>query len=185
MGPRKLASFLLFLSACTGLEAQQRSVTMTGHVHPAARAANDFGAVEPSFPLNGVTILLKRTAAQQSDLDQLLSQQRDPTWPNFRQWLTPEEYGARLGATSSQMDQITAWLAAQGFTGIQVARSRTFVTFNGTAAQASTAMRTQIHRYVVNGETHYANATDPSLPASIASISPASWGLTTSVCSLA
>ncbi len=150
---------------------------MTGHVHPAARAANDLGAVEPSFPLNGVTILLKRTAAQQSDLDQLLSQQRDPTSPNFRQWLTPEEYGARFGATSSQIDQITAWLAAQGFTGIQVARSRTFVTFNGTAAQASTAMHTQIHRYLVNGRTHFANATAPSLPASIASITSGFVGL--------
>jgi uncharacterized protein (TIGR03437 family) len=152
-------------------------VVMAGHVHPAARAANDVGAVAPSFPLTGVTLLLKRSAAQQNDLDQLLSQQRDPTSPNFHRWLTPEQYGARFGASTAQISQITSWLQSQGFTGIQVARSRTFVTFSGTAAQANTAMHTAIHRYLVNGQTHFANSAAPTLPASIAAMTAGFIGL--------
>ena len=34
-----------------------------------------------------------------------------------------------------------------------------------TAAQVETAFQTEIHNYVVDGETHYANALAPSVPA--------------------
>ena len=34
-------------------------------------------------------------AAQQADLDHLLEAQQDPSSPQFRQWLTPEEYADR------------------------------------------------------------------------------------------
>ena len=37
-------------------------------------------------------------------------------------------------------------------------------------AQLRSAFHTQIHKYVVNGETHYANATDPQIPAALAPV---------------
>jgi uncharacterized protein (TIGR03437 family) len=176
MGFRKISAVLL-LPLFTVLNAQERSVVLTGHVHPNARPANDQGAVEPTFPLRGVTILLKRSAAQQSDLQQLLLQQRDPANPNYRHWLTPEQYGARFGATDSQIGQFTSWLQSQGFTNVQVGKSRTFITFNGTAAQAQSALHTEIHRYLVNGQVRYANVSAPSLPASLAGMTAGFLGL--------
>ena len=49
----------------------------------------------------------------------------------------------------------------------EVARSRTFVMFSGTAGQVQRTFGAAIHRYRVNGETHYANATDPQIPAAL------------------
>ena len=50
-----------------------------------------------------------------------------------------------------------AWLESQGFSVGEVARSRTWITFSGTAQQVQSAFGTAIHRYDVNGRLHYAN----------------------------
>ena len=52
----------------------------------------------------------------------------------------------------------------QGFSNVTPARSRTWVGFSGSAAQVESAFHTPIHRYVINGNTHYANTSEPSLP---------------------
>jgi uncharacterized protein (TIGR03437 family) len=143
-----------------------RLVTLPGRVHPLANAGNDVGAVESGFPLS-LTLLLKPSTDQQSSLEQLLQQQQNRSSASFHQWLTPEQYADRFGASTSDTAQITAWLQAQGFTVDQVARSRTFVMFSGTAGQVQSAFGTSIHQYRVNGELHYANATDPKIPAAL------------------
>ena len=50
-----------------------------------------------------------------------------------------------------------------------MSRSATRVSFDGTAAQVEAAFRTEIHSYLVNGETHFANAIEPSVPSAFAS----------------
>ncbi|MGO9614947.1 MAG: protease pro-enzyme activation domain-containing protein, partial [Bryobacteraceae bacterium] len=147
-----------------------QSVVLTGRVPRLATAQNDAGAVAGDFPLPGITLMLKPSAAQQADLTQLLQAQQDPTSPSFRQWLTPEQYADSFGASAADLAKIAAWLEAQGFTVGYVARARNFISFSGTAQQVSNAFHTQIHRYNVNGETHYANATDPSIPAALAGL---------------
>jgi len=147
-----------------------QSAALTGRVPRQATAQNDAGPVEASFPLPGITLMLKASAAQQTDLNQLLMAQQDSTSPNYRQWLTPEQYADRFGVSTGDLAKITAWLGSQGFSVDYVARSRNWVAFSGTAQQVGNAFRTQIHRYNVNGESHYANATDPSIPAALAGL---------------
>ncbi len=48
-----------------------------------------------------------------------------------------------------------------------MARGRHWITFSGTAEQVGRAFHTGIHRYRVNGETHFANAIEPSVPADL------------------
>jgi len=147
-----------------------QSVVLTGRVPRQATAQNDAGPVEGSFPLPAITLLLKTSAAQQADLNQLLLAQQDSTSPSYHQWLTPEQYAGRFGVSTSDLAQITAWLKSQGFTVGYIARARNFVSFSGTAQQVANAFHTQIHRYTVNGATHYANSTDPSIPAALAGL---------------
>src|SRR6202020_2568448 len=59
---------------------------------------------------------------------------------------------------------------SQGFTAIHMANGRNWVSFNGTVAQVESAFGTEIHRYSVNGELHYANATAPSVPANVGGV---------------
>jgi len=150
----------------TAIDAR-RSVVVRGSVSPQARPEFDRGAVEPDFRLGNITLMLRPSAAQQAALEQLLTEQQDPASPNYHNWLTPEAYAERFGTSAADLDQIAAWLRSQGFAVQYTARGRDFISFSGTASQVQAALHTEIHRYRVGAETHFANATDLFLPAAI------------------
>jgi subtilase family serine protease len=137
---------------------------LRGNVHPLPVSAVDEGQVEGSFPLPRISIHFSLTTAQQADLDALLRAQRDRSSPQYRKWLTPEQYADRFGVSRKDLARITSWLERMGFSDIQPARSRTFVTMSGNAALVQYAFQTPVHRYRVGGKLHYANSSDPVLP---------------------
>lgn len=145
----------------------RNTIVLSGHVHAQARAEYDRGAVEPSFQLPAITLHLKPGAAQGA-LDRLLAEQQDPSSANFHRWLTPAEYADRFGISQNDVDKIVAWLQSQGLPVQEVAASRTWITFSGTVKQVQDAFHTQIHQYQVGTATHYANATNPAIPAALA-----------------
>ena len=53
--------------------------------------------------------------------------------------------------------------------GLQSA-ARNWIGFSGTVGQIQTTFHVEIHRYIAAGETHYANATDPEIPAALAPV---------------
>lgn len=143
---------------------------MKGTVHPLAQSAFDLGAVSGSTTLERMTLVFKRTPAQQSDLDVLLQQLQDPSSPNYCKWLTPEQFGERFGLSVNDFYAAVKWLNSQGFKIVEMARSRTYIAFSGTAAQVESALHTQIHKYSVTGEVHYANASELALPSAVAAV---------------
>jgi len=143
---------------------------IAGTVHPLVQSASDLGALNGSTTLERMALVFNRTPAQQSDLDLLLQQQQDPSSPNYHKWLTPEQFGERFGLGVNDFDTIAKWLNSQGFNIVEMARSRTYIAFSGTAAQVEKSLHTQIHRYSVNGEVHYANSSEPTLPSAIAGV---------------
>ena len=144
--------------------------TLAGHVPPRARAEFDQGRVSPSLVLTHITVALAPSAQQQADLTNLLAAQQNPSTPDYHHWLTPEQYAARFGASEGDLSQIKSWLEAQGLSVTGVARGRNWISADGTAAQVERAFQTEIHEYVVDGETHFANATEPSLPAAFSGV---------------
>lgn len=144
-----------------------RMVALKGNVNPKAQPQFDRGVVDPALKLNAVMLAFKPTAQQQEALDQLLIEQQDRTSANYHRWLTPEQYADRFGLSAADIARIRTWLEGQGFEVGYVARSRNWMSFSGTAAQIAQAFRTQIHRYSDDGEVHFANATEPSLPAAL------------------
>src|SRR5450759_1356654 len=141
--------------------------TLIGHVHPNAIGEYDQGMADASLELSRVTLVLKPSDSQQADLDQLLAEQQDATSKNYHKWLAPEEYADRFGASQSDLNKMVEWLQSQSLTVSSVARARNAVAVSGTAAQIGSAFRTQIHMYQVDGEMHYANSTEPSVPAAM------------------
>jgi len=61
-------------------------------------------------------------------------------------------------------------LKSQGLTIASVARSHSWVAVSGTAGRLQSAFRTELHHYLVNGELHFANATDPSIPEALGGV---------------
>jgi hypothetical protein len=145
-------------------------VTVTGTVHPLTKRATDLGAVNSEMQLDSMTLNIALSAAQQTELDALLAAQQNPKSPQYHQWLTQEEYGARFGLTDSDLNKVTGWLTAQGFTVKSVSASRNAITFGGKAWQVESAFHTQLHQYKLDGQMHFANASELKVPAGLASV---------------
>jgi subtilase family serine protease len=161
----------------SGTVNSSQTVVLKGTVNPRAEAKFDRGPVEPSIQLGYMTVQVSPSPGQQAALERLLAEQQDPASPNYHNWLTPEQFADRFGMSRGDTAKIATWLRSQGFTIVQVARARNWVAFSGTAAQVESALHTQIHRFVVDGERHYANATDVSLPKALAGVVTSVWGL--------
>jgi len=179
----------LVVAACVATSAQAQQdrisgpidpsqlVVLRGCVHPQARPEYDQGPVDPSFRLSYMTLILKPGPAQQAALAQLLADQQDPASPQFHQWLTPEEYASQFGTSPRDLAKISAWLTSAGFQVAYTARGGDYISFSGTAMQVQAALHAAVHRYVVNGESHFAIAADPSIPAALGPLARAILGL--------
>jgi hypothetical protein len=137
--------------------------TLKGNTHPLARAQFDLGTAPADLPMQRMLLVLKRSAEQESTLRTLLDDQQSKASPNYHKWLTPEQYGQQFGPTDSDLQTITAWLQSHGFE-VGSTKGRTVLEFSGTAGQVREAFHTTIHKYIVNGEQHWANANDPLIP---------------------
>ncbi len=142
-------------------------ITLSGNTHPLARPEFDRGPAPGSLPMQRMLLVLKRSPQQQAELDQLLQQQQQNGSPNYHGWLTPQQFGQRFGISDQDLQTVTFWLQSQGFQINQVATGRTVIEFSGTAAQVQNTFRTAIHQFVVNGIEHWANSSDPQIPAAL------------------
>ena len=140
-----------------------------GNVRPEAVAANDRGRVPDNFSMEHMLLQLKRPPAQEQALSQLIDQLHDPASPNFHRWLSPNQFGAQFGPAGSDIQQVTGWLHRHGFTVNLVYPSGMTIDFSGNAGQIFAAFHTEIHSLQARGATHFANMSDPQIPAALAS----------------
>jgi len=139
---------------------------LKGNTHRLARPEFDLGSAPATLPMQRMLLVLKRSPEQESALRKLLDDQQDKASPNYHKWLTPEQFGQQFGPTHSDMQTITAWLQSHGFP-VGTTKGRTVLEFSGSASQVKEAFHTAIHKYVVNGEQHWANSSDPSIPTAL------------------
>jgi hypothetical protein len=149
---------------------ETRTVNIRGNVHPLARAEFDRGAVAESQPMTRMLLLLQRSAEQETTLQQLIDAQQTKGSGSYHAWLTPAQFGQQFGPSDADVQAVTDWLTKQGFQVAKVSAGRTTIEFHGTVAQVQSAFQTQIHRFVVNGEEHIANVSDPAIPAALAPV---------------
>ncbi len=143
------------------------AVPLTGSVHPLAKTEFDIGVADNAKVLQGMSFNFKRSAAQEGSLKALLAAQQDPSSPSYHKWLTPAQFGQQFGMSAADLARVSAWLQQEGFTVTSVAESGNSIGFSGSVASVERAFQTQIHNYSLNGETHFANATQISIPAAL------------------
>ena len=142
-------------------------VTLRGNVHPLARPEFDQGPVSDVQPMRRMLLLFQRSPLQETALEQLLDDQQNKSSANYHAWLTPDQFGKQFGPADADIQTVTQWLTAHGFTGIEVGPGRNVIEFSGNVGQVRNAFHSEIHRYLVNGEEHQANAADPQIPAAL------------------
>ena len=89
---------------------------LKGNTHPLARAEFDEGAVAPNLSMDRILLVLQRSPEREAALEQFIKEQLDPTSPNFHRWLSPQEFGSQYGPADDDIQKVTNWLTAHGFT---------------------------------------------------------------------
>ncbi len=146
-------------------------VTLSGNTHPLARRPEfDRGAAPPDLPMQRMMLVLKRSAEQEAALARLMAEQQDSSSPNYHRWLTPVEFGERFGPAPQDIKAITDWLELHGFQVNEISNGRTYIEFSGNAAQVEGAFHTSIHGFEVERAQHWANVSDPQIPAALAPV---------------
>jgi len=140
---------------------------LRGNTYPLARPEFDRGPVAATLPMQHMLLVLKRSPAQEAALEAFMSEQLDPSSPEYHHWLTPAEFGQMYGPAQEDIDTITKWLQAHGFQVNNIANGRMTIDFSGNAAEVQEAFHTPNHQYVVKGQQHFANSSDPSIPTAL------------------
>ena len=142
-------------------------VALAGNTRPEAKAKYDRGPVADGFPMEHMLLQLRRSPAQERELQQFIDALTDSSSPNFHHWLMAKEFGQRFGLAQQDLDTITRWLESHGFTVNVVYENGVLIDFSGTAGQVRAAFHTEIHNLDVKGEKHIANMSDPKIPAAL------------------
>jgi hypothetical protein len=145
-------------------------VMLGGSVHPMARAGFDQGLVADSRPISHILLVLQRSPEQETALRTLMDEQQTKNSPNYHAWLTPQQFGQQFGVADADIQKVAAWLSQKGFTEIKSSNGSMFIEFNGTVGSVRNAFHTEIHNVMVKGELHFANLTDPQIPAALAPV---------------
>jgi subtilase family serine protease len=177
--PKRFFVLILFAAISCALSiAQQPSPLITqavneaqlsvlpGNTHPLAKPQFDLGTAPAALPMERMLLVLKRSPEQELALRQLLDNQQDKSSPSYHKWLTPDDFGKQFGPTDTDLQTITTWLQSHGFQ-VGTTKGRTVLEFSGSASQVQEAFHTTIHKYLVNGEQHWANSSDPSIPTAL------------------
>lgn len=156
-----------------------RVVSTLGNTHLGFLShATSAGAVDDAMPMNHMQLILQASAMRASALDSLIAAQHDPSSAKFHQWLTPQEFGSTFGVADADIAAVKSWLMSQGFTVNGVYPNKMQIDFSGTAGLVRQAFHTQETRYIVNHETHIANASDISVPTALRDVVVGVAGLT-------
>lgn len=145
------------------VSAQNNPTTVPG---PNTVTADRIGPASASLQLK-LAFPLKVT--NQGDLDQTLADMYDPTSPNYKQFLTPQEFTRRY---TNQVDRtaIDTYLKGQGFT-LTDSGLGILVTATATVAQAEKTFGVTISNYQdkTTGKIFYQNDAPVSIPQALSS----------------
>ncbi|MGA8408118.1 MAG: protease pro-enzyme activation domain-containing protein [Candidatus Acidiferrales bacterium] len=147
---------------------ESRLVTLHNNTRPEANAQNDRGPVSDDFALDHLLLQLKRSPASETALQQYIAQLHDRNSPNYHKWLTPDQFAESFGVAKSDVIAVSQWLESHGFKVNGVQSSGLVIDFSGNARQVREAYHTDIHHLMVDGRPHFANMSDPQIPAALA-----------------
>jgi len=153
----------------TEIDSSER-VSLRGTQHPMAKLENDVGRMPAGTTLHGISIVFRRSVAQEAELQALIDAQQSSGSPLYHKWLSPDEFAARFGVAESDISAVERWLELQGFSIETVSRSKNRIIVSGTAEQVNGAFGTDMHYYRVQGERHYAPSSDITVPAALSSL---------------
>jgi subtilase family serine protease len=152
-----------------GVARAGSAVPVPGSAGPAGYASVRVGAAPASQQLT-VQVWLKPDLTGAAAFANAVSTPGDS---GFRHYLSPDAYTARFGPSAAHATAVTAWLTAEGLTGVHADGGRDYVSATGPVSKVQSAFQVQIDRYRVTGADAepaviQSSDRDASVPASLA-----------------
>ncbi len=146
------------------LQGQQRRTLSTRSSAPAGvRAA---GRLPGSQRLNLAISLPLRNPEQ---LQTLLNDLYDPASPNYRHFLTVEQFTEQFGPTTDDYERVSAFARSNGLTVTHTTPNRMVLDVTGAVADVERTfqLKMQVYQHPTEARTFYAPDVEPSLDASL------------------
>ena len=123
-------------------------------------------------PMDGDTILHISVGLDSRDpvaLDQFIARLYDPSSPDFRHYLSTDQFAARFGPTDADYQRVLDFALTQGLTVVREYPNHLLVDIQGPVAQIQKAFGVTLHTYqdAAQGRTFFAPDIDPSIPADL------------------
>jgi subtilase family serine protease len=97
--------------------------------------------------------------------------------PNFRKFLTAEEWNDRFGPSVEDEQKVVDWAQSQGLTVTHRFPNRLLVDVEAPVGVIEKAFRVTINSYLLGDEVDFSNDLDPQIPASLSNVLSAVLGL--------
>jgi hypothetical protein len=156
-----LAGCLLY---CGPALAQQSLQTLHQHVPPAVSGgqATLVGSLPPVQQMKLTMVLPLRN---QGELASLLHRLYDPSSPDYRHFLSVEQFTEQFGPTAEDYQAVAAFAKASGFTVDDAPANRLILSIRGSVAQIETAFHVRMNDYQhpVEDRTFFSPDREPSL----------------------
>ncbi len=166
------------LAACSGQPAAQQASTANA---PVVAGASEPKAVEigPTAAGEQVQFSVSLRLPGTAELDTYLHDLVTPGTSNYRQFLAPEEFGARFGLSDTRIAPILAWLANAGLAG-DLMPQRTSIAVSGSAGQVSDLLGVKLVDWKnAAGKRYHVPVGDVTVPANLGDDVAAVIGLNT------
>jgi len=165
-----LAAFLLSAFATTSLfmtvpvRAQQRQALPTQLSAPAGARA--VGRLPGSRRLS---LALTLRLCNQQELQSLLRELYDPASPDYRHFLTVQQFTERFGPTIDDYEKVAGFAESYGLTVTHTAPNRLVLDVSGTVADIEGAFQVtmQVYQHPTEPRTFYAPNVEPSVDPSV------------------
>ena len=149
-------------------QAQQSLQVLHRHVRPAvsSRQAALAGSLPQTQRLNLTIVLPLRN---QSELTSLLSRLYDPSSPDYRHFLSVDQFTQQFGPTAEDYQAVVDFARANGFTVTGTPANRMIVPISGSVAQIEKTFNVRMNNYQHPTEkrTFYSPDREPSLNLSV------------------
>ncbi|WP_058185204.1 Ig-like domain repeat protein [Terracidiphilus gabretensis] len=158
---------------------ESKLIALPGGVPLLARSEFDLGRASASTQMTSVRLVLSLSLQQEAALKKFMAEQLDPASPNYRKWLTPDQFGKLYGASDTDIQVLVTWLESQGFTVQPVPQGRVSISFSGSVSEIEAAFHTEIHSFRANEQEFLSNISAPRIPSALAPVVSGIAGLNT------
>lgn len=158
-----LAGAIVSLALANPAHAQ-RLFALHGHgsVHPGVTQAHALAHLDPDSTLD---LAISLPVHNQAQLDQFLQDIYNPGSPNYRKYLSSEEFNSEFGPTEDDYAKAASFLKAHGFTVKQTYKNRMIVDVSGSVSTIEQAFHVKMYRYQhpTENRTFFGPDREPSL----------------------